>query len=209
MGILRIGNKIVKLCFYKIDCSYSWVITWLKFKFNGVSFSNNFRTNGRPIVNVNLKGTFSIGKNIMLNNGPHYNKIGRQQRCYFVVGPNATLNIGDYFGGSCLAIVCHNKITIGNHVKIGGNVVVYDTDFHSLDSEIRKKLTEDILNAKTAPIVIEDHVFIGAHSIILKGVTIGERSIVGAGSVVTKSIPPDEIWAGNPAKFIKINSNER
>ena len=53
------------------------------------------------------------------------------------------------------------------------------------------------------PVVIKDGAFIGAHTIVLKGVTIGERSIVGAGSVVTRSIPDYEIWAGNPAKFIK------
>lgn len=58
-------------------------------------------------------------------------------------------------------------------------------------------------NAKTAPIVIGDYVFIGARCMILKGVTIGDRSIVAAGSVVTKSIPADELWGGVPAKFIK------
>lgn len=55
----------------------------------------------------------------------------------------------------------------------------------------------------TSPVVIKDGAFIGAHCIILKGVTIGENSIVGAGSVVTKSIPDGEIWAGNPVKFIR------
>ena len=55
----------------------------------------------------------------------------------------------------------------------------------------------------TSPVIIKDGAFIGAHSIILKGVIIGEKSIVGAGSVVTKSIPDGEIWAGNPAKFIR------
>lgn len=59
------------------------------------------------------------------------------------------------------------------------------------------------LNIDHAPIVIEDDVFIGAHCIISKGVTIGARSIVAAGSVVVKSIPPDEVWGGNPARFIK------
>lgn len=53
------------------------------------------------------------------------------------------------------------------------------------------------------PVVIKNGVFIGANSIILKGVTIGEKAIVGAGSVVTRSIPDGEIWAGNPAKFIR------
>lgn len=59
------------------------------------------------------------------------------------------------------------------------------------------------LGGATSPVVIKDGVFIGAHCIILKGVTIGEKSIIGAGSVVTKSIPDGEIWAGNPAKFIR------
>lgn len=55
----------------------------------------------------------------------------------------------------------------------------------------------------SAPIVVEDDVWVGAHSIILKGVTIGARSIIGAGSVVTKSIPADCVAAGNPCRVIK------
>ena len=55
----------------------------------------------------------------------------------------------------------------------------------------------------SASIVIEDDVWVGAHSIILKGVTIGARSIIGAGSVVTKSIPADCVAAGNPCKVLK------
>jgi acetyltransferase-like isoleucine patch superfamily enzyme len=62
---------------------------------------------------------------------------------------------------------------------------------------------QDKINAQSAPVKIEDNVFIGAHSTILKGVTIGENSIVGACSVVVKSIPANEIWAGNPAKLIR------
>ena len=55
----------------------------------------------------------------------------------------------------------------------------------------------------TKPVIIKQNVFIGAHSTILKGVTIGENSIIGACSVVTKNIPDNEVWAGNPAKYIK------
>ena len=79
---------------------------------------------------------------------------------------------------------------------------MFTTDFHSLDSIIRAS-SEDQKHKICAPVVIEHNVFIGARCIILKGVTIGENSIVGAGSVVTKSIPANEIWAGNPAKFIR------
>lgn len=80
--------------------------------------------------------------------------------------------------------------------------MIFDTDFHSLDWRDRKDGT-DIQKRKKSPVVIKSLAFIGANSIILKGVTIGERSIVGAGSVVTKDIPDGEIWAGNPAQFIR------
>lgn len=80
--------------------------------------------------------------------------------------------------------------------------MIFDTDFHSLDWRDRKDGT-DITKRKKASVVIKDLAFIGAHSIILKGVTIGEKSIVGAGSVVAKDIPDGEVWAGNPAKFVR------
>ena len=96
----------------------------------------------------------------------------------------------------------YEGLTIGNNVKIGGGTCIYTTDFHSLDAKIRCS-SEDMHHRKCAPVSIHDNVFIGAHSIILKGVTIGENSIIGAGSVVTKSVPANQIWAGNPAKFIR------
>ena len=88
---------------------------------------------------------------------------------------------------------------LGNQILVGGGTKIYDTDFHWLEFE--RRMSE--LGGATNPVVIKDGAFIGAHCIILKGVTIGEKSIVGAGSVVTKSIPDGEIWAGNPAKYIR------
>lgn len=94
----------------------------------------------------------------------------------------------------------HDSITIGNHVKIGACVLLTDTDAHPIDYVSRRFSNE---GTKSAPIVIEDDVWIGAHCVVLKGVTIGARSIIGAGSVVTKNIPADCIAAGNPCKIIK------
>jgi acetyltransferase-like isoleucine patch superfamily enzyme len=208
MNLLIIVYKGILLIYLKIDSVFSWVVTWIKFKLNGVQFSSDFETHGCPIIKVSLKGKLTIGKKLLLNNGKYHNMIGRQQRCYFVVGSNATLSLGDYVGGSCIAIYCSNRVTIGNYVKIGGNTVIYDTDFHSLNSNDRNNVPEITSSAISKPVIINDYVFIGAHSTILKGVEIGKYSIIGAGSVVTKNIPANEIWAGNPAKFIRKNDEQ-
>jgi len=123
-----------------------------------------------------------------------------------VVRKNAQLIIGSNVGMSGTTIVCHKGITIGSNVKIGGNVCIYDTDFHSLDSNMRRNYQNDNEKTIQEDITIADDVFVGAHTSILKGVSVGENSIIGACSVVTKNIPANEIWAGNPARFIrKIN----
>ncbi len=116
------------------------------------------------------------------------------------------MTIGDHVGMSNVTIVCHDEINIGNNVRIGGSTRIYDTDFHSLNSDERDVMVGG--NVRTAPVNIHDGAFIGAHCIILKGVTVGEDSIVGAGSVVARDIPDHEIWAGNPARLIRRITSE-
>lgn len=94
-------------------------------------------------------------------------------------------------------INCQHSIIIGEHCAISWDVEIMDTDIHFLLDEARQPL------ARFAPVLIEDRVWIGTRAIILKGVTIGHDSIVAAGSVVTRSIPPHSICAGNPARVIK------
>jgi len=182
---------------------YTRFIVWVKFKFNNVKVGRGMRSFGIPLVDVWIGSSFTIGDNFLMNNGKLFNAIGRQQSCCFIVQRNGVLKIGNNVGISDTAIVCYKSVTISDNVTIGGNVVIYDTDFHSLNKEHRQDWAVDMQNTKCAPVIIERDAFIGAHSTILKGVTIGEGAIVGAGSVVTKSIPKNEIWAGNPAKFIK------
>lgn len=176
-------------------------ITHIRFLGNGVQYKS-FRTSGIPYVMVARKGKMEIGQNLSMNNGINHNPIGCFQPCTFFVDNNCKITIGDNVGISQAALIALADITIGNNVKIGGGASLYTSDFHSIDPEIRAS-TDDFIHRQSAPITICNNVFIGARSIILKGVTIGEASIVGAGSVVTKSIPSREIWAGNPAKFIR------
>lgn len=128
-----------------------------------------------------------------------------------------TIGNHSYIGGG--AYISRSSITIGNNVTIAWGGTVYDHDSHSLDFMERRKdidnelndirngrnfiQNKDWKNVNSRPIVIKDDAWIGMNVIILKGVTIGEGAIVGAGSVVTKDVPAWTVVAGNPAKVVK------
>lgn len=193
-AVCRIVYILIKP-FEKIGCA-------IVLNGNNVRYGK-YRSSGIPYISVAIGGFCAIGDGFAMNNGKRGNPIGCYQRCTIVVNRGAKLVIGDHVGVSQTAIVCHTKIMIGNYVKIGGGVCIYDTDFHSLNPKERKDPIKDRQGKAAKPIIIEDNAFIGAHSTILKGVTIGENAIIGACSVVTKDVPANEIWAGNPARFIR------
>lgn len=142
----------------------------------------------------------TIGDNFYLSSGNGVNPIASNLQADVYVEPGATLTIGNNVGMSSTRLWIHESARIGNNVKIGGCVLITDTDAHPMDYMARRSSNE---GTKSAPVVIEDDVWVGAHCIILKGVTIGARSVIGAGSVVTKSIPADCVAAGNPCRVIK------
>ena len=109
------------------------------------------------------------------------------------IGPKATLLIGNgtYLNRNTL-IVCEDRVEIGENCRIAWDVNIMDSDLHPIDET-------PIVNK---PVRIEDNVWIGCRSIILKGVTIGNGAVVAAGSVVTKNIPPRTVFGGSPAKLI-------
>lgn len=197
---------LVRFIWYKIIQIFSQVFSLLIFRINRVNFDHGIRSKGIPYLSI--QGSFNVGKNFRINNVMRGNPIGRQSKCIFIVRKNAQLLVGNNVGMSGTTIVCHKKITIGNFVKIGGNVCIYDTDFHSLNSNNRRNAKSDTVNTISSEVKISNNVFIGAHSTILKGIVIGENSIIGACSVVTKNIPSNEIWGGNPVKFIRKIENE-
>ncbi len=124
---------------------------------------------------------------------------GGQVHTMIRVGEKAHIAIGNNVGISNSTLFSEVGVTVEDNVMIGVNCVITDTDNHSVDYTERLNGT----GIKNAPILIREGAWIGGHSIILKGVTIGQHSVVGAGSVVTKDIPDNEVWAGNPARFIK------
>lgn len=193
------GLRLIK---WKLLKSFDWLMGFYVFYTNGIKFSS-FKNSGWPRVMVSRGGICLIGEKFRSNNREMSNPIGRFNKCSLFVGNKGTLVIGENVGMSSSAIVCHDFIEIGDNVLLGGNVCIYDTDFHSLNSSERTASLSDKKGTISKKVSIGNHVFIGAHSTILKGVTIGKNSIIGACSLVAKNIPANEIWAGNPAKFIK------
>ena len=111
--------------------------------------------------------------------------------------------IGDHtFIGHHTSLVVSSSVRVGKHCLIAGDVRISDYDGHPIDAECRRA-GEPAPVDSIRPVVIGDDVWIGNNALILKGVHIGDRSIVGAGAVVTRDVPPDVVVAGNPARVVK------
>jgi len=191
-----------------INKFFSKKYAFILMKLNKVILGKRINSLGIPKLFIHQTAKVKIGHGFRINNTVLGSPIGRNHRCLFSVRENANLFVGNNVGMSGTMIFCQNRIEIGDNVKIGGNVCIYDTDFHSLNSKERQKKNEDRKGTKISAVKIGNNVFIGAHSTVLKGVSIGDNSIIGACSVVTKNVPINEIWAGNPAKFIRKLKND-
>lgn len=173
----------------------------LSFIYYKTKTGKNLKVNGRIKI-CGTKGRISIGDNAVINSSEYAIPIGYNCKSVFWILGDGKITIGSNTGMSNVALCSQSSISIGNNVMLGGGVKIYDTDFHSINYIERRNINTD-KGRTSKPIVIEDDAFIGAGSVVLKGSHIGARSIIGAGSVVSGSIPADEIWAGNPAKFIR------
>lgn len=140
-------------------------------------------------------GDLTLGNNVELV------KVGFFFAANFEDKPSIRIGDNTHIGYNT-SIVCSKSIEIGSNCLISVDVSIADSDDHPNDPEKRKNRERpDSKMAK--PVVIEDNVWICQKAIILKGVSIGENSIVGAGAVVAKSVPSNVIVVGNPAKIVK------
>lgn len=162
---------------------------------------SSLQFNGKVFLNFQKNAVVKIGNGFICNSTPRH-VIDNGSFSKIFVANGATLTIGQNSGISNTVIQCWRQICIGSNVNIGAGCLLLDTDFHCVDWKKRLDRRTDFFNSKKAPIEIGDSVFIGARSIILKGVKIGDRAIISAGSVVTKDIPSDCIAAGNPCKIV-------
>lgn len=161
----------------------------------GVKKGRNIKFNGWTSVFKSNNSIISIGDGCVFNSNTYTNHIGINHNCIITTMlPKSQLMIGNNCGFSGCSITAFKKITIGNNVRVGANCVIADGDFH----------LDDKRTPLPKPITIEDNVWIGYGVIIMKGVKIGENSIIGLHSVVTKDIPANCIAVGNPCAVKKF-----
>ncbi len=197
MNIHRLSNKIIdNICFYinRAHFSVITIIEKLYLWLIGVKCGKGTVFRGWCVINLRDKSMISIGKNCSFNSKFCTNPIGLNHRCAIsTMTPEACIEIGDAVGISSSTITSFASIKIDRNVRIGANCVISDGDFHLDDPRV----------GHPSPIVIEKNVWLGYGVIVKKGVTIGENSVIGMNSIVTKDIPANSVAVGAPCKVIK------
>ncbi|RXK87347.1 acyltransferase [Filimonas effusa] len=200
--------KVIKVIRIKGAFFFPTLVCKLTLYLNGCPYGSGLRACGKVYLRANKKNSIKLGQNVTLMARYLTNSVGIPAPIMIECIGGGRVQIGNYSGLSSTVISSRASVDIGNNVQVGANVRIYDHDFHSLNYVRRRKGGGDQLNIKSSPVVIGDDVFIGTNAIILKGVSIGARSIVAAGSVVSlKLIPADSLVAGNPARIIRSNIN--
>lgn len=167
--------------------------------YEGVHLGEDCTFWGVPRFHRYGRSTIEIGDGCMFRSVSWANRAGVDRPCMIsAIGEGATVRIGRKSGFTATVISAADEIVIGDNVRCGPNVTILDADWHGTDPSDRRGGS-----GRKAPVHIEDDVFLGLRVIVLKGVTIGQGSVVGAGSVVTSSIPPRCIAVGNPAKVVR------
>ncbi|MHC4083602.1 MAG: acyltransferase [Planctomycetota bacterium] len=166
----------------------------------GTKVGKKLSVRGWIHLHISPKAEVVIGNNVMLKSGFADNPTASSLRTGIWCYSGAKLDIGDNTGIFGTTIVCSESVKIGSNTLIAGGTHIYDSDFHSLEAGVRIEGDDQV---QTLPVSIGNQCWIGSCCIILKGVMIGDQAVIGAGSVVTKDVPPRQVWAGNPAKLIK------
>lgn len=182
----------------------------------GVQLANDW-------CNFPVPTNMEVGENTVIDSSSAFKKffskkdIGLKVGCHVTLQSSALateengyIEIGDYSYLSGAALIATDRIIIGQYVYIAGGVTIVDSDFHPLDPAERLRDTVIISPAgrkinrpafESAPVIIEDDVWIGYNATILKGVTIGRGSIIQPGAVVLRDVPPESEVYGNPAQI--------
>ncbi len=160
----------------------------------GVALGRGCRFHGKTYFRRYPGSLVTVGNQCTFLSSPNANLIGVNRPCMIsTMTGNAEVRIGNECGFSGTVIAAFEKIVLGDHVVCGANTLITDSNWHPEDSR----------SGVPAPVMIGNNVWLGVNATVLKGVRIGDNSVIGAGSVVTGEIPANVVAAGNPCKVIR------
>jgi len=172
-------------------------------KIKGVKTGEAIILYGFPRVNLANGGKIVIGDNVAMCSTCKGNPLGVNHRVILsAVKPESEIIIGNDTGMSGTTICAAKSVKIGNNCLIGANVTITDYDFHPV-KPVGRRYNTNADDIGCVPVIVEDNVWLGMNVVVLKGVTVGQNSVIAAGSIITKSIPPNCIAGGNPARVLK------
>ena len=187
---------------------------WFKLilKLQKIKYGKKLKLEGMPVI-VNKGKELVIGDHVTVKSGFLSNLIGLYSRSIIITRtPQAVIQIGNHVGISGATIYARKGIYIGDNTLIGGNAKILDNDFHPLDAIERNKLergdNKEEIEIPSKEIHIGDNCFIGCNTIILKGTSLGDGCVVGAGAVVSGVFPENSVIVGNPARVIRTLSHK-
>jgi acetyltransferase-like isoleucine patch superfamily enzyme len=189
----RIGRKIalyVKL----VPDAFRLLLLHLQLHKHGVAYGKKLR--GSPCI-IKNKGRIELGENVILKSYPD----GELYKTGLMAHLDSSLiKIGDNCSLNGTVIHSRNAVIIGNNCMFGPGVIILDNDSHNTSIDPERRRRGEISDS---PVIIGNNVWVGMRSIIMKGVHIGDNSIVAAGSIVTKNVPQSSLFGGNPATLIR------
>lgn len=187
-------NKYSYNIILAVNSFFSSLYCHLSMSVKGIKYANNSRFWGITRFYRTNKSSIIIGENSSFRSGAVSNLIGINRPCIISTNrPGAQITIGNNCGFSGTVIGAFNSITLENNVRCGANTLITDSDWHM----------DDYRSGEPKAIIIGRNVWLGEGVKVLKGISIGENSVIGAGSIVTKNIPANVIAAGNPCRVIK------
>lgn len=192
-------NVVINRARQRLDTEFALMLAaWW-----GIDIGSHTQFCGLPLLQRHPTAKIVIGTHAIFRSAEWSNTIGLNRRCFIAGARDARITIGNHCGFSGTVIAASESITIGDRVLCGGNCTILDSDRHHLNAIARSGNEK----SPTAPIVIEDDVFLGMNVVVLKGCTIGKGTVVGVGSLVTRSLPAGVLAAGRPARVIREINN--
>lgn len=201
LGVMLIANhKSLAASVRRIIYVYN---AW-KLSRRGVEAGPRITLQGKVLIYLHPESRMQLGSRIVLNAKAAKNTLeARGPIVLRTFRRNAKILIGNDSGLTSCTIAAGSSVKIGERVLIGGGVVITDSDHHVVDMPTGRRFAGLPPKAADRPVIIGDDVFIGARSIILKGVEIGNGTVIGAGSVVSASIPAGVVAVGNPCRVVR------